>query len=145
MCDCAESDGGVGSISASPTACLLRGYGRASTRNDRLGEPVILSTGTRVPAQWTRHRRCRYVVMALVSARECVTVPKATVGTWPAIVWWKRPEGLWRCIDAVASSAASSSPAVSLCVVRAGVRAGGKACVRARVQVQHHTDSKYPA
>ena len=26
----------IGSISASPTACLLRGYGRAGTQNDRL-------------------------------------------------------------------------------------------------------------
>ena len=40
-----------GSISASPTACLLRGYGRAGTQNDRLGEAVILSTGTPIPAQ----------------------------------------------------------------------------------------------
>ena len=31
----------IGSISASPTACLLRGYGRAGTQNDRLGEVVI--------------------------------------------------------------------------------------------------------
>ena len=28
----------IGSTSASPTACPLRGYGRASTQNDRLGE-----------------------------------------------------------------------------------------------------------
>ena len=27
----------IGSISASPTACLLRGYARAGTQNDRLG------------------------------------------------------------------------------------------------------------
>ena len=33
--------------SASPTACTLRGYGRAGTQNDRLGEAAILSTGTR--------------------------------------------------------------------------------------------------
>ena len=51
-------------ISASPTACLLRGYGRASTQNDRLGEAVILGTGTAIPAQWTCRRRCRYVVIA---------------------------------------------------------------------------------
>ena len=36
-------------ISASPTACPLRGYGRAGTQNDRLSEAVILSTGTLVP------------------------------------------------------------------------------------------------
>ena len=34
----------IGSISASPTAYLLRGYGRAGTQND-LAEAVILSTG----------------------------------------------------------------------------------------------------
>ena len=33
----------IGSILASPTACLLRGYGRA--------EAVILGTGTPIPAQ----------------------------------------------------------------------------------------------
>ena len=38
-------------ISASRTACLLRGHGRAGTQNDRLGEAVILSTGTSIPAQ----------------------------------------------------------------------------------------------
>ena len=41
----------MGPVSASPTVYLLRGYGRADTQNDRLGEAVILSTGTRVPAQ----------------------------------------------------------------------------------------------
>ena len=49
----------IGSISASPTACPLRGYGRAGTRNDHLGEAVILSTGTPIPAQRTCRRRCR--------------------------------------------------------------------------------------
>ena len=34
----------IGSISASPTACLLRGYGRVGTQNDRLAEAVNLST-----------------------------------------------------------------------------------------------------
>jgi hypothetical protein len=34
----------IGSISASPTACPLHGYGCAGTQNDRLGEAVILST-----------------------------------------------------------------------------------------------------
>ena len=52
-----------GTISASPTACPLRGYGRAGTQNDRLGEAVVLSTGTPLPAQCTCRRRCRYVVM----------------------------------------------------------------------------------
>ena len=42
----------IGSISASPTACLLRGYGRAGTRNDRPSSmAVILSTGTPIPTQ----------------------------------------------------------------------------------------------
>ena len=41
----------VGSISASPTACPLRGYGRAGTQNDRLGEAVVLSTSTPIPAR----------------------------------------------------------------------------------------------
>ena len=41
----------VGSISASPTACLSRGYGRAGTQNDRLSGAVILSTGTPIPAR----------------------------------------------------------------------------------------------
>ena len=37
--------------SAPPTACLPRGYGRAGTQNDRLGEPVVMSTGTSIPAR----------------------------------------------------------------------------------------------
>ena len=41
----------IGSILASPTACLLRGYGCAGTQNDLLAEAVILSTGTPIPAQ----------------------------------------------------------------------------------------------
>ena len=41
----------LGSISASPTACPLRGYGRAGTQNDPLSEAVILSTGTPIPGQ----------------------------------------------------------------------------------------------
>ena len=49
----------IGSISASPTACPLRGYGRAGTQNDRLSEAVISSTSTPIPTQWTRRRRCR--------------------------------------------------------------------------------------
>ena len=49
----------IGSISASPTACQLCGYGHAGTQNDRLSEAVILSTGTPIPAQWARRRRCR--------------------------------------------------------------------------------------
>ena len=51
-----------GSLSASPTACALRGYWRAGTQNDRragIGEAVILRTGTPIPAQCTCHRRCR--------------------------------------------------------------------------------------
>ena len=50
-------------ISASPTACPLRGYGRAGTQNNRLGEAVMLSTGTPLPAQWTCRRRCQCKVM----------------------------------------------------------------------------------
>ena len=38
-------------VSASPTAWLLGRYGRAVIKNVRLGEAVILSTGTSVPAQ----------------------------------------------------------------------------------------------
>ena len=49
----------VGSMSASPTACPLRGYARAGTQNDRLGKVVILSTGASIPAQWACRRRCR--------------------------------------------------------------------------------------
>ena len=41
----------IGSISASPTGCPLRGYGRAATQNDRLAEAIILSAGTSIPAQ----------------------------------------------------------------------------------------------
>ena len=41
----------IGSISASPTAYLLHGYGCAGTQNDRLAEAVVLSTGTSIPAQ----------------------------------------------------------------------------------------------
>ena len=36
---------------SSPTACLLRGYGRTGTQNDPLGEAVIFSTGMSIPAQ----------------------------------------------------------------------------------------------
>ena len=36
------------SISASPTACLLRGYGRAGTQNDRLGERPYPRNGNAV-------------------------------------------------------------------------------------------------
>ena len=46
-------------FNASPTACLLRGYGHAGTQNDRLAEAVILSTGTPIPTQWTCRRRRR--------------------------------------------------------------------------------------
>ena len=48
------------SISAPPTACLLRRHGRAGTPNDRLAEVVILSPGTPAPARQTCRRRCRY-------------------------------------------------------------------------------------
>ena len=41
----------IGSTSASPTACLLRGYWRAGTQNDRLDKEVIFGTGTPIPAQ----------------------------------------------------------------------------------------------
>ena len=39
-------------VSASPTARVLRGYGRAGTQNARPAEAVILSTGAPMPAQW---------------------------------------------------------------------------------------------
>ena len=45
----------VAVVSASPTACLLRGYGRAGTQNDRLGEAVILSTRTPIPVLLKKH------------------------------------------------------------------------------------------
>ena len=51
----------IGSISASPTASPLRGYGCVGTQNHRLAEAVVLSTGTPIPAQWTYRRRCRYI------------------------------------------------------------------------------------
>ena len=46
-------------ISASPAACPSRGYGRAGTQNDHLGEAVILSAGAPIPAQRTCRQRCR--------------------------------------------------------------------------------------
>ena len=49
-------------MSALLTACLLRGYGcastHASTQNDRLSEAIVLSTDTPTPAQWTCRRLC---------------------------------------------------------------------------------------
>ena len=64
-----------------PTACPLRGYGRAGTQNDRLGKAVILSTGAPLPAQWTRRRRCRCVVVAhtygAVEVRHAAAVEEA--------------------------------------------------------------------
>ena len=50
----------TGSISASPMACPLRGYGRAGTQSDRLSEAVILSTGKSTPAQKTCRRRSSF-------------------------------------------------------------------------------------
>ena len=50
--DLADDTDDIGSISASPTACLLRGYGRAGTQNDRLGAvgdaemPMIVMAGS---------------------------------------------------------------------------------------------------
>ena len=41
----------IGSTSALPTACLLRGYGRAGTQKDRLGKAVALGDGTSTSAQ----------------------------------------------------------------------------------------------
>ena len=55
----ADADVHRHSISASPTACPLRGYGRAGTEKDRLSKAVILRTGTPIPAQRTCRRRCR--------------------------------------------------------------------------------------
>ena len=59
VCEHGSADLEAQAISASPTACPLRGYGRAGTQNDRLSEAVILSTGTPIPAQWTCRRRRR--------------------------------------------------------------------------------------
>ena len=74
-------------ISASPTVCPLRGYGRAGTQNHRLGEAVILSTGTPIPAHWTCRRRCLMFLMdidtflhavgGLVNEREGLVVSTA--------------------------------------------------------------------
>ena len=50
----------IGYISASPTACPSRRYGRASTQNDRLSKAVSLSTGTPIPAQRACRRRSRF-------------------------------------------------------------------------------------
>ena len=55
---------GIASISASPTACPLRGDGRAGTQIT-----ASPSTGTPIPAQWTCRRRCRYIVMASPEVR----------------------------------------------------------------------------
>ena len=43
----------------------------ACTQNDRLGEAVILSAGTPIPAQCTRRRRCRYHVTSSVGTWAC--------------------------------------------------------------------------
>ena len=67
----------IGSISASPTACLLRGYGCAGTQNDRHSEAAILSTGTSMPVQWACRRRCRYRAHGFTAIeQEAVTFPK---------------------------------------------------------------------
>ena len=49
-----DQTGRPSAISASPTACPLRGCGCAGTKNDRLSDAVILSTGAPVPAQSER-------------------------------------------------------------------------------------------
>ena len=72
----AHAEGGMlrhNYISASPTACPLRGYGRAGTQNDRLGEAVILNTGTPILVQWTCRRRCRY--RANIEPKACSGMP----------------------------------------------------------------------
>ena len=53
----------IGTISTSPTACPLLGYGRASTQNDLQvwaypSEAVILSTSTPIPTQETCCQCC---------------------------------------------------------------------------------------
>ena len=73
-------------------------------------------------------------------------MPRATAGTWLAIVWRTRSERWFRCTDALAAGAASSSPAVRLCAVgaRACVRAGVRACVCACVRAgatQHRCET----
>ena len=73
-----SADDDIGSISASPTACPLRGYGRAGTQNDRLGEALIFST---------RHAHTR--AMGMPSA-----MPSRTCSDMPAplarLVLWRR-------------------------------------------------------
>ena len=66
------------SISASPTACPLRGHGRAGTQDDRLG-----GTGAPMPAQWTCGRRCRDGAdvergMAGTTTGRCSPTPRET-------------------------------------------------------------------
>ena len=54
-----------------------RGYGRAGTQNDHLPSAVLLSTGTPIPAQWTRRRRRRDAYNSYVEngAVPCAHVP----------------------------------------------------------------------
>ena len=73
-------------ISASPTACRLRGYGHAGTQSDRLGEAVILSTGTTIPAQRTCRRRCRDRASHVVMTSMAIVTDMA-----PGVMnWWPR-------------------------------------------------------
>ena len=64
---CAHEHAFRGTYRVSPTACPLRGSGRAGTQNDRLSEAVIWITGTSIAAQWACRWRCRDAAQVLGS------------------------------------------------------------------------------
>ena len=77
----------IGSISASPTACLLRGYGRAGTPNERL---------------WVPNRADDITIVAM--SGRCKTAQRPIVSF---------PFGFWFVDDVLASSPSLYNP--SLC------------------------------
>ena len=88
----------VGSTSASPTACLLRGYGRAGTQNDRLGEAGhfesrhVHARATDMPSAMPRceyasdKRGCTHVI-ARVRRDTLVHMPVHTFHAQPLHPW----------------------------------------------------------
>ena len=83
-------------ISASPTACLLRGYGRVGTQNDRFSEAVILSTGTSTPAQWTCRRRCRDRAESAAAPTRGSRASSSPIPPTPTgRLRWARPPAVW--------------------------------------------------
>ena len=91
------------SILASPTACRLRGYGRAGTQNDRLGEAVILNTGTPVPG----HARTRAIDMPSAMPRWSVlrSMERCTERRIKACTAWGLPSH--QCVQAGARTVPS--------------------------------------